>query len=84
MMTRDEFLSFLMSAIHVRSIAELNMDSRKLADHDQAQREKIARLEVEHTDLVLRNRILRERPDLPLERLRAYNSSGESEVRDDG
>lgn len=32
----------------------------------------IYELELQHRDLVLRNRLLRERPDLPMERLVAY------------
>ena len=66
MMTREQLIWAI-------SEMENDVDRKNIAAHDQAQRVVIARLEAEHKDLVLRNKLLRDRPDLPLERIQAYD-----------
>lgn len=48
---------------------EESMLKQQLADAQAT----IARLEAEKADMLLRNRLLRDRPDLPIERLEAYD-----------
>lgn len=66
-MTREEFMSFLMSTIRVNHPAELNMDSRRLADHDQAQRAVIDKLQedLETAERALRSNGYRKDCDIP-------------------
>lgn len=51
----------------------LQMSTAELADIVVAQGAKIDSLEAQHKDLKLRNSLLRERKDLPVERLTAYD-----------
>jgi len=73
MMTREEFLLAVQTISLQETVAGVRELETHLSDHDQAQRVAIARLKVEYKDLVLRNKLLRDRPDLPLERIQAYD-----------
>jgi cell division protein FtsB len=70
MLSKDEFITCM---YYIDTASYTQAYKEKAIAHDQAQRAVIARLEAEHRDLVLRNKLLRDRPDLPLERIRAYD-----------